>query len=188
MTTTNPSPFANPASQQQPAIADQYPMSGVDVMQNNFTGPRAALASYRNGTVRGGDLAKPMMVNRGGIGNTNGAAAMGPSGGGNLADIGIGGAKDMPMRNPPGGTVPNAVGTSASMGGLPSPGTGAIASGQQTMQAGGGNYLTDLASGPRNALATYRTRNPGAQLAGVNAGGMGPGRVRPPGVMRPTRA
>jgi len=139
MTTTNPSPFANPASQQQPAIADQYPVAGAEIMQNTFTGPRAALSAYRNGTARGGSLAKPMVG--------------GPT------------PQDTPMRNPPGGYSPNASTT-----------TGAIASAPQTMQTGPQQglqgYLANLASGG----------------GGTNAGGMGPGRARSPGVMNPTRA
>jgi len=138
MTTTNPSPFANPASQQQPAIADQYPVAGAEIMQNTFTGPRAALSAYRNGTARGGSLAKPMVG--------------GPT------------PQDTPMRNPPGGYSPNAAQT-----------PGAIASAPQTMQ-----------TGPQQGLQGYLANLAGS--GGTNALGLGPGRVRSPGVMNPTRA
>ena len=177
MTTTAGNPFASPATQTQPSISDQYPVAGADIMQNQFTGPRAALSAYRNGTARGGSLAKPMLAGRGG--------------------------KDTPMRNPPGGTVPNLGAADSSMGAPPPMNTGAIASGPQTMQAGDGGAAGALGAqagamprtGPQRGLQGYlaglagsgASAMGGGTFAGTNALGLGPGRVQAPGVMRPNR-
>lgn len=179
MSTTNPNPFASPASQIQPSVSDQYPMSGVPVMQNTFTGPRAALSAYRNGTARGGSLAKPAFA---------GGRPM---------------QKDIPMKNPPGGTVPNLGASESSMSAQPTMDTGAIASGPQTMQAvqGQGRAMVgyqahpQTRTGPQMGLQGYlaglagsgASAMGGGTFAGTNALGLGPGRVRSPGVVNPTR-
>lgn len=92
MSTANPSPFASPASQPQPSVANQYPASGVDIVQNNFSGPRRALAAFRNGTAPGGVMAKPSIAPGGGPDSEPGAGAM-PVSGATVSD-----AQTMPVR------------------------------------------------------------------------------------------
>lgn len=164
MSTSNGNPFASPAAEPQPSIATQYPMSGVDIMQTNFTGPQRALAAYRNGTARGGALAKPMAVGQGSGPNMNtGAIASGPQtmqaapgdGGGYLQNL-------VASQQQDGGSAPRFGGPQAALA----------------------EYLQ---SGGRPASGGTGSRGNVAGAAGGNVRGMGAGRPRPPGIMRPTR-
>lgn len=181
MSSTNPNPFASPAAEPQPSIAMQYQQSGVNVMPTaDLSGPRAALAAYRNGTARGGVLAKPAMAGGSAL---SGLIATAPQSGGGMVN-------DTPMRNPVGGTTP---------------GRQTMAPGPvQTMQTGGGGHSAfdaaramhagspsaSAADGPRAALAGFRASNPGSTIGRGTmpaAGASGAQQPRVPGMMMPNR-
>lgn len=183
MTTAAPNPYAAPARQVAPSVFDQYPASGVNIPMNLSRGA-SAIANYRAGGGRpvGADpgAAAPLRSPAAGIPGgeratpTMGLGGMAPDAASNATGGSAGATAPgaMPSVQAPTGSAPGVPTTTAAGGVLRPPRSTASTAGGPVMPAG--------AQANPNVPAYYRN-----QLAGIpNAGGVRPGSIRPPTLVR----